>query len=90
MSFLQDLKRRVLGPPKADRMNLPTEQEINPEANSYDGQGAVDHFLGKTREQITKEWAELGECYLEDLSAIGTQEELAVFRRKNRALKMGI
>ena len=57
MSFLQDLKRRVIGLPKADRMNLPTEREINPEGNSYDGQKAVDHFLGKTQEQITRELA---------------------------------
>jgi hypothetical protein len=38
-------------------MNLPTEQEINPEGDSYDGQWAVDHFLGKTQEQITRELA---------------------------------
>jgi hypothetical protein len=38
-------------------MDLPSEQEINPEGNSYDGQTAVDHFLGKTREQIKKELA---------------------------------
>jgi hypothetical protein len=38
-------------------MNLPTEQEINPEGNSYDGQTAVNHFLGKTQEQITLELA---------------------------------
>ena len=38
-------------------MSLPTEQEINPQADSYDGQTAVAHFLGKTREQITRELA---------------------------------
>jgi len=55
MSFLHNLKRRVLGLSKAERMKLPTEQEINPEGDSYDGQMAVDHFIGKTPEQITKE-----------------------------------
>jgi hypothetical protein len=54
-------------------MKLPTKHEINPEGDSYDGQGAVDHFLGKTREQITKEWAGFGESYREDLSAMGPQ-----------------
>ena len=57
MILLDDLKRRILGLPKADCMNLPTEQEINPEGNSHDGQVAVAHFLGKTPEQITKELA---------------------------------
>lgn len=57
MSLFDDLRRRILGLPKADRMILPTEQEINPEGNSYDGQMAVNHFLRKTREQITLELA---------------------------------
>lgn len=38
-------------------MNLPTEPEINPAGDSYDGQTAVTHFLGKTRKQITRELA---------------------------------
>ena len=71
MSFLQDLRQIVLGPPKAERINLPTEQEINPEGNSYDGQTAVDHFLGKSQEKITNEWAEHGHYYCEDLYAMG-------------------
>ncbi len=37
-------------------MNLPTEQEINPEG-SNDGETAVNHFVGKTREQITRDLA---------------------------------
>ena len=71
MSLLQDLKRRVFGRTKADGMNLPTEQEINPEGDHYDGQSAVTHFLGKTREQITKEWADHGQYYYEDLHYMG-------------------
>lgn len=54
-------------------MNLPTEQEINPEGNSYDGQTAVTHFLGKTRERITQEWADHGHYYHEDLLYMGSQ-----------------
>ena len=57
MGLLQHLKRGLLGQTKSPAMNLPTEQEINPEGNSYDGQTAVNHFLGKTQEQVTKELA---------------------------------
>lgn len=71
MNSLNDLKRKLLGEAKADGLNLPTEPEINPEENSYDGRYAVEHFLGKTREQITKEWAEHGHYYQEDLHAMG-------------------
>jgi hypothetical protein len=52
-------------------MSLPTEEDINPQGDSYDGASAVKHFLGKTREQITREWAEHGHYYEEDLNAMG-------------------
>ncbi|MEI6780487.1 MAG: hypothetical protein WCQ21_06135 [Verrucomicrobiota bacterium] len=52
-------------------MTLPTEQDINPQGDHYDGQAAVDRFLGKTREQITKEWAEHGHYYCESLYYMG-------------------
>jgi hypothetical protein len=71
MSLLQDVKRRILGRPKAEGMNLPTEQEINPEGDCCDGQTAVDHFLGKSQEQITNAWAKHGHYYYEDLYYMG-------------------
>ena len=52
-------------------MSLPTEEDINPQGDSYDGAYAVKHFLGKTREEITREWAEHGHYYEEDLNAMG-------------------
>jgi hypothetical protein len=66
-----DLRRGLLLHRRMDRLHLPTEQDINPQGDSYDGAGAVKHFLGKTREQITKEWAEHGHYYEEDLNAMG-------------------
>ena len=56
MNFLQHLKRRIPGLRKSDGLNLPTERDINADG-SQDGQMAVAHFLGKTREQIMKELA---------------------------------
>src|SRR5690349_5551190 len=53
-------------------MNLPTKQEINPVPEDLDGQCAVRHFLGKTREQITTEFAEHGMAYQEDLLFMGS------------------
>lgn len=51
------LRRCFVGQTKSKGVKVPTEQEINPDGNSYDGRAAVNHFLGKTQEQITKELA---------------------------------
>lgn len=55
------------------RTQLPTIQEINPVPEGLDGQNAVRHFLGKTREQITEEFADQGLVYQEDLMFMGCQ-----------------
>jgi hypothetical protein len=65
-----DLRRRLLLRRKMARMNLPTEQDINADG-SQDSQWALRNFLGKTREQITVEWAEHRHCYYEDLYYMG-------------------
>ena len=52
-------------------MNLPTQEEINPIPDDLDGLSAVRNFLGKTREQITTEFAEQGMSYQEDLMFMG-------------------
>jgi hypothetical protein len=52
-------------------MRLPTEQEINPVPEDLDGQVAVQNFLGKTPEQITREFREHGMAYQEDLMFMG-------------------
>jgi hypothetical protein len=55
VSFIKHLQRKLFHRSKPG-LNLPTEQEIDPEG-SNDGQTAVTHFLGKTREQIAEELA---------------------------------
>src|SRR5262245_41638860 len=52
-------------------MSLPTQQDINPIPPDLDGRSAVRNFLGKTREQITREFAEHGMSYQEDLMFMG-------------------
>ena len=51
-------------------MNLPTEHDINPEGGQ-DSEWALRNFLGKSREQITQEWADHGHHYYEDLYYMG-------------------
>lgn len=55
----------------AKRIRLPTIQEINPIPEDFDGQYAVRNFLGKTREQITEEFADQGLVLQEDLLFMG-------------------
>ncbi|WP_459556122.1 hypothetical protein [Lacunimicrobium album] len=50
---------------------LPTEEEINPIPEDLDGQKAVKHFLGKTRQQICDEIAEGYLYHTEDLMFMG-------------------
>jgi hypothetical protein len=73
MNWFSQMKQRVFARNAAKGPDLPTEREINPNGNSYDGQHAVEHFLGKTRPQITREWAEHGHHYEEDLWAMGDE-----------------
>ena len=54
-------------------MSLPTQEHINPIPEDLDGQGAVRNFLGKTREQIMREFHEHGMSYQEDLMFMGSQ-----------------
>jgi len=54
-------------------MSLPTQEEINPFPEDLDGQCAVRNFLGKTREQITREFHERGMSYQEDLMFMGSR-----------------
>ena len=63
-------------------MSLPTEPEINPEGDSYDGQTAVTHFLGKTRKQITRELAtRLHWHFYEDFYYIDAAPSASISRR---------
>ena len=72
MSLLTTLRRKRVGRTKSKGMSLPTEQESSPEGNGYDGQTAVNHFLGKTQEQITRELATRLHWYLyEDFYRMG-------------------
>ncbi len=52
-------------------MRLPTAQEINPVPEDLDGQVAAQNFLGKTPEQITREFRDHGMSYQEDLMFMG-------------------
>lgn len=54
-------------------MSLPTQEEINPIPEDLDGQCAVRSFLGKTREQIAREFDEHGVSYQEDLMFMGSR-----------------
>jgi hypothetical protein len=54
-------------------MNLPTQKDINPIPEDLDGQCAVRNFLRKTRDQITREFAEHGMSYQEDLMFMGSR-----------------
>jgi hypothetical protein len=54
-------------------MSLPIQEDINPVPANLDGQRAVRNFLGKTREQIAKEFAEHGMNYQEDLMFMGSR-----------------
>lgn len=54
-------------------MKLPTQHEINPIPEDLDGKCAVRNFLGKTREQITREFGEHGMSYQEDLMFMGSR-----------------